>query len=100
MAYKGYCHVSLDGILSQLGFTQICVARGEVSWGSKDDAAGELQLWYHERGNYYDLYASNTAGDDILVCKVIDVFTLHFQKCSDKIKTLLTKKSKFHFVQY
>ena len=29
-------------------------------------------------------------------------FTLHFQvcMCTDKIKTLLTKKSKFHFVQY
>ena len=87
--------------LSQLGFTQICVARGRVSWGSKDnDAAGELQLWYRERDNNYCLYASKTAGVDILVCKVIDVFTLHFQKCTDKIKALLTKKSKFHFVQY
>ena len=83
------------------GYTQICVARGIVSWGSKDnDEAGELQLWYRETDKYYDLYASNTKGDDILVCKVIDVFTLHFQKCTDKIKTLLTKKSKFHFVQY
>ena len=27
-------------------------------------------------------------------------FTLHFQKWTDKIKTLLTNKSKFHFVQY
>ena len=85
---------------SQLGYTQVCVTRGSVSWGSKDDgAAGELQLWYDERNNHY-LYASKTAGVDILVCKVIDVFTLHFQKCSDKIKTLLTKKSKFYFVQY
>ena len=81
------------------GCTQSCVARGRVSWGSKDnDAAGELQLWYRERDNNYCLYASKTAGVDILVCKVIDVFTLHFQKCTDKIKTLLTKKSKFHFV--
>ena len=87
--------------LSLSGFTQICVARGSVSWGSKDnDEAGELQLWYREGDNIYCLYASNTAGDDIVVCKVIDVFTLHFQKCTDKIKTLLTKKSKFHFVQY
>ena len=87
--------------LSQSGFTQICVAHGIVSWGSKDnDEAGELQLWYRETDNYYRLYASNTAGAEILVCKVIDVFTLHFQKCSDKIKTLLTKKSKFHFVQH
>ena len=64
---------------SRLGYTQIkliCVAHGTVSWGSKDnDAAGELQLWYRERGNYYYLYASNTAGVD-MVCEVIDVFTL------------------------
>ena len=71
-----------------------------MSWGSKDDKAGELQLWYSERHNDYRLYAGKTAGDDMLVCKVFDVFTLHFQKCTDKIKTLLTKKSKFHFVQY
>ena len=65
--------------LSHEGSTQICVARGTVSWGSKDnDAAGELQLWYHERANYHYLYASNTAGVDTGVCKVIDVFTLHF----------------------
>ena len=88
--------------LSQWGCTQICVARGSVSWGSEDDdAAGELQLWYRERANDYCLCASNTAGlIGTAVCKVIDVFTLHFQKCTDKIKTLLTKKSKFHFVQY
>ena len=85
--------------LSLSGYTQICVAHGKVSWGRKDDdAAGELQLWCKERDNDYRLYASNTAGVDLAVCKVIDVFTLHFQKCTDKIKTLLTKKSKFHFV--
>ena len=85
--------------LSEFGFTQICVARGKVSWESKDnDEAGELQLWCREWDNNYHLYASNTAGDDTLVCKVIDVFTLPLQKCTDKIKTLLTKKSKFHFV--
>ena len=88
-------------LLSQWGYTQICVAHGKVSWGRKDnDAAGELQLWCNERDNHYYLYASKTAGVDLAVCKVIDVFTLHFQKCTDKIKTLLTKKSKFHFVQY
>ena len=77
------------------------MARGNVSWTSKDnDAAGELQLWYRERDNGYGLYASNSAGDWLTVRNVIDVFTLHFQKCTDKIKTLLTKKSKFHFVQY
>ena len=87
--------------LSLSGFTQICVARGSVSWGSKDnDAAGELQLWCRKRDNKYRLYASKTPGVDVAVCKVIDVFTLHFQKCSDKIKKLLTKKSKFHFAQY
>ena len=87
--------------LSKLGYTQICVAHGIVSWGSKDnDAAGELQLWCRKSDNAYYLYASNTAGHETAVCKVIDVFTLHFQKCTDKIKTLLTKKSKFHFVQY
>ena len=72
------------------GFTQLCEARGSVSWGSKDnDEAGELQLWYRETDNFYDycLRASKAAGHDIEVCKVID-----------KIKTLLTKKSKFHFV--
>ena len=78
------------GRLSLSGFTQICVARGSVSWGSKDnDAAGELQLWYRERDNNYCLYPRKTAGDGYVVCKVIDVFTLHFQKCTDKIKTLL-----------
>ena len=67
--------------LSRSGSTQICVARGSVSWRSKDnDEAGELQLWYRERDNNYDLYASNTAGDDMLVCKVIDVFTLSLPK--------------------
>ena len=66
--------------LSLSGCTQICVAHGIVSWGSKDNgAAGELQLWHYERDNYYYLYASNTAGED-MVCKVIDVFTLSLPK--------------------
>ena len=83
------------------GYTQICVARGTVSWESEDnDEAGELQLWYDGRDNHYCLRASKTAGHGMVVCKVIDVFTLHFQKYTDKIKTLLTEKSKFHFVQY
>ena len=89
--------------LGHLGYTQICVARGSVSWRSEDNdnnAAEELQLWYREMDNSYRLYAPNTQGDDMTVCKVIDVFTLHFQKCTDKIKTLVTNKSKFHFVQY
>ena len=62
------------GYLSQCGYTQICVARGTVSWGSKVGAAGELRLWYDERENEYCLYASKTAGDDMAVCKVVDVF--------------------------
>ena len=65
--------------LRQLGSTKICVARGVLSWGSEDDKAGELHLWYHEKDNHYYLYASNTAGDD-MVCKVIDVFTLSLPK--------------------
>ena len=88
--------------LSLSGYSQICVARGSLSWGSKDnnDAAGELELWYDERDSDYCLYARKTARHNIVVCKVVDVFILHFQKCTDKIKTLLTKESKFHFVQY
>ena len=88
--------------LSREGFTEICAARGNVSWGSKDNdpAPGELQLWYRERDNKYYINATKMLKGDALVCKVIDVFTLHFQKCTDKIKTLLTTKSKFHFVQY
>ena len=65
---------------SRRGFTQI-VARGRVSLGSEDnDAAGELQLLYHKWGNHHYLYASNTAGLDLTVCRVIDVFTLSLPK--------------------
>ena len=88
-----------DWRLSLWGYTQICVARGTVSGESEDnDATGELQLWYDEMDNDYCINARKTARGDTMVCKVIDVFTLHFQKCTDKNKTLLTKKSKFHFV--
>ena len=87
--------------LSLNGYTKICVARGTVSRGSEgNDEAGELELWCHERNNNYCINARKRASGDRRVCKVIDVFTLHFQKYTDKIKTLLTKKSKFHFVQY
>ena len=73
--------------LSQLGFTQSCVARGTVSWGSKDnDAAGELQLWCHERDNNYCLYAINTAGHDMPVCKVIDVLLFTSKSALTKSK--------------
>ena len=58
----------------RLGYTQICVARGVVSWRSEDDAAGELQLWFRKSDNTYHLYARNTERDDMMVCKVIDVF--------------------------
>ena len=68
-------------LLSRSGFTQICVARGSVSWGSEDNAAaGELQLWCDKRDNNYRLYASNTAGLDMTVCRVIDVFSLSLPK--------------------
>ena len=59
--------------LSHLGYTQICVARGIVSWERKDTAAGKLQLWCSERDHDYWLYARKTVRDDMEVCKVIDV---------------------------
>ena len=87
---------SQPSAINRLGYTQICVARGTVARKGVGDAAGELQLWYRERSDEYCFYFSKTAGHGWVVCKVyIGVFTLHFQKCSDK-----TKKSKFHFVQY
>ena len=62
--------------LSQWAFRQVCVARGSVSWTTKDnDEAGELQLWYRESDKNYSLYARGTK-DDMPVCKVIDVFTV------------------------
>ena len=74
-------------LLSQRGFTQSCVAHGIVSWGSKDnDVAGELQLWDHEMANYHYLYASNTAGVDMLVCKVIDVLLFTSKSALTKSK--------------
>ena len=69
-------------------YTDFCGTWNRVM-GSNDDAAGELEIWYHERKNVYLIYAGNTEGDGMVVCKVIDVLTLHFQKCTDKIKTLL-----------
>ena len=70
--------------LSLPGFTQICVAHGSVSWGSKDnDEAGELQLWCYKRDKHHYLNVSKTAGVDVLVCKVIDVFTLSLPKVRD-----------------
>ena len=80
--------------LSLDGYTRInCVARGTVSWGSEDnDEAGELQLWYRGWDNSYCINARKRESGGRSVCKVIDVFTLHFQKYTDKIKTLLTKK--------
>ena len=83
-----------------LGYIQICVVRGIVTWGSVGEAGRELQLWYSGSKNKYCIFISKTAGVGQAVCKVINVFTLHFQKCTDKIKTVLTKQSKFHFVQY
>ena len=86
--------------LVQEGSALLCVARGTVEWERFYNAAGVLQLWYDQRNNGYFIKSSNIADFRTVVCKVIDVLTLHFQKCTDKIKTLLTTKSKFHFVQY
>ena len=72
----------LHSVLSRWGFTQICVARGIVSRGSEDGAAGELQLWYHESWKQYRICTRKTAKGDEMVCRDIDVFTLHFQKCT------------------
>ena len=67
----------MASLLSRSGYTQICVARGTVSWWSDDnDPAGELQLWYREWDNDYCINARKTARGDKIVCKVIDVFTL------------------------
>ena len=60
--------------LTESGYTQTCMARGTVTWKSKDHAARELQLWYHERDDDYCLYACKTARDDMVVCEVINVF--------------------------
>ena len=61
----------MASLLSRWGFTQICVARGTVSWGSKDnDEAGELQFWYREGDNDYCINARKTARGDKMVCKV------------------------------
>ena len=70
----------------------------------KKDGEGELQLWY--RAMFNDcriLYASRIAGHDEMVCELLMFFLFHFRDCTDKIskiKTLSTKKSKLHFVQY
>ena len=70
------------------------MARGIVSWGSKDGAAGELQLWCHKSRNKYCINTRKTAGDSEVVGKDIDVFTLYFRKCTDKIKTFLKRSSR------
>ena len=59
--------------LSRLGWTEICVARGRVSWGSKDDAARELQLWYRESDNSYCINAGQTGY--MAVRRVFDVYS-------------------------
>ena len=77
----------MAGLLSQNSYSQICVARGIVSWGTNDnDAAGELQLWYRERDNNYCLYASKTTGGDMAVCKVIDVLLFTSKSALTKSK--------------
>ena len=62
------------------------MARGTVSWGSRDnDAAGELQLWYRE-SNDYVIYVGNTAGDGMAICKVIDVLLFTSKSALTKSK--------------
>ena len=78
-------------VISQWGFTQFCVTRGSVSWGSEDNAAaGEVQLWHRERDNDYYLYVSNTAGDERVVCKVKLLMFLLFTS-----KSALTKSKRY-----
>ena len=73
----------MAGWLSREGYAQICVARGIVSWGSEVTMQQESFNFGIMRG-----------------ITITALYTLHFQKCTDKMKTLLTKKSKFHFLQY
>ena len=80
-----------------LEYTQICVARGIVSWWIKDDAAGELQLCYHERDNEYRIYARKTAGGGEWVCKVIDVFTLHSPKVHWQNQNVINEEVEISF---
>ena len=80
-----------DYWLSQLsceGFTQICVARGIVSWGSEDGAARELQLWYSEILNKHRIYTRKTTGGCCAVCKVINVLL-----CTSKSALTKSKRS-------
>ena len=87
--------------LSVIAGTQICAVHGAVSWPGEGDEAGQLQLWYHEGSNLYRICAVKKAGRRYLVRELlINVLLFHSQECTEKIKTLLTKKSKFHFVQY
>ena len=73
--------------LHRRGFKQVCVARGCVVWGSKDNyAVGELQVWCHETDNNYCFYARTTVGDDMAVCKVIDVLLFTSKSALTKSK--------------
>ena len=75
MAYLGAAYLLTPPGLES--YTLICVARGSVSWGSKDnDEVGELQLWYdpnmlRKSNCNYLVYARKTAGVGLQVCKVI-----------------------------
>ena len=80
------------------GFTQICGVHGTVSWTGESNGSGEVQLWSQEARKEYYIYASKTAERAESVSELLMFYS--FTSCPDKIKTLLTKKSKFHFVQY
>ena len=79
-------------------YAKICPGvDGTVSWTGQSDGKGEVQLRYLEIRKEYYIYCK-TAVRDMMVCELLMLYS--FTSCSDKIKTLLTKKSKFHFVQY
>ena len=96
----------MANLLILLGYhTKLCVVRGTVSLPGQGDEAGEIQLWHSENNNKYCIYAGKTAGYVKLVCELLMFLILfHFQECTDpctdKIKTLVIKRSKFHFVQH
>ena len=83
--------------LSCWSYTHICVVHGTVSLPGQGDEAGCLQLWYNEKSNVYRIYAcSKTERSVKWVCEFnIDVLLFQCQECTDKIKTLSTKKSKY-----
>ena len=53
--------------------------------------------------SFLDLISKQARPESRCKCILVNscfTLSLHFQECTDKIKPLLTKKSKFHFIQY